>query len=436
MIRTFKGLLKRFLPLPAKTANQQYLCMTAKIDEQTEKLSSVERQIVILYDKILKIEEIGCNLKETLGAAERSIIETNNAIIERSISKTNTAIERSITETNNTIVRNHKETRDAIKNSFSDSNNSVEKHVNKLTDELRLIDANIEKRTNGTKKLIDDIQKQQSVIVPAIAGTLKRNTIRHLDIHIVDHCNLNCKSCSAYAPIKPKQFIMLETLQADLVQLHSVVGDNILQIHLLGGEPLLHPEAEQIAFICRSVFKDAQIDFTTNGLLIYDMSQSFWKTLHEQDIAIKYTRYPIDFDYDKMIEYIKSKGVFVFSAGWEIKSFRRLPLNTKGTFNNNMSYLRCPYIDCPQLRDGKLYRCPPCAFMDVLNNSLHEASQSKDRFHLHMSDYLDIYQIKSSEEVYEFLSYQIPFCRYCDMDSLSWFPWGSSNRDINEWVDI
>ena len=278
--------------------------------------------------------------------------------------------------------------------------------------------------------------KTQNIVVNTIAKTLKRNIIEHLDFLLTDHCNLNCKGCSVFAPLSTQKFADPEVFRADLMQLLKLVGEDIQQIHLLGGEPLLHPQVEQFAIICRSIFCDARIDFTTNGLLIYDMPPSFWKVLRDNNVAIKYTRYPVNFDYDKMIEYVQDMGVNVFSAGGNIKYFRRIPLNTKGTFNIHKSYIQCPYIDCPQLRNGKLYRCPVSAFANVINGKLRAASHMNS-FKIHAQDYLDIYQAGDKNTIREFLCNPIPFCQYCDMDRIdSCVPWETSNRDIKEWVDV
>lgn len=95
----------------------------------------------------------------------------------------------------------------------------------------------------------------KKMILGAIEKTLRRNTIEHLDYHITDHCNLNCQGCSVFAPVAEKRFADLDSFEKDMRDLHTLIGDAIQQIHLLGGEPLLHPKAEQFAQICRSVFR-------------------------------------------------------------------------------------------------------------------------------------------------------------------------------------
>lgn len=283
------------------------------------------------------------------------------------------------------------------------------------------------------------IKTENKDLIKTVAKTMKRNSIEHLDYHLTEHCNLNCVGCSTFAPIANKKFAELEAFERDIKRLYELVGDSVQQIHLLGGEPLLHPHVEQFAKSCRLVFKKARIDITTNGLLIFDMPDSFWSVLCENNISIKYTQYPVKFEYEKMVEYIKSKGVYVFSAGGKeaIKFFRRIPLNAKGTFNMYNSFIQCPYTDCVQLKDGKLFHCPASGFSDLLNLRMKEDEMIDGEFVLSEGDYADLSMAESKNQIFEFLSNAIPFCRYCDMNHINEnVEWKTSAHNIKEWVDV
>lgn len=169
------------------------------------------------------------------------------------------------------------------------------------------------------------------------------------------------------------------------------------------------------------------------------MSDKFWNVLRENDIAIKYTQYPLKFDYTKMVNYVQEKGVYVFSAGPEdgIKYFRRIPLNMKSTFNIYHSYVQCPYTDCAQIRDGKLYHCPASAFSYLLNRKIKEMDQVKTCFRISKGDYLDLSEAQKGEDVFTFLSNAVPFCQYCDMDHINaHVEWRTSKKNVEEWVDF
>ena len=103
----------------------------------------------------------------------------------------------------------------------------------------------------------------------------------------------------------------------------------------------------------------------------------------------------------------------------------------------NHSFLQCPYTNCTQLRDGKLYHCPPAAFSDLLNRKMKETGEGAGEFLLAKEDYLNLSETKTREEVFDFLSNPVPFCQYCDMENRNeMVPWQTSRRDIREWVDV
>lgn len=294
----------------------------------------------------------------------------------------------------------------------------------------------LQKKLDSVLSQTQYLQKQSSILQGVVAKTAPKKMIQHLDFHLVEHCNLNCKGCSTFSPIAEKKFADLTSFKNDISRLHQLVGNRILRIHLLGGEPLLHPEIERFAIECRSIFPEARIDFTTNGTLVFDMPESFWKVLHEYNVALKYTRYPINFDYDKMVSFVKEKGVEVYSAGGQIKYFRRIPMNPSGIYNIMQSYVKCPYSDCAQLRDGKLFLCPVSAFSTVLNAHIKKSARTES-FPLTSNDYVDLYQADSAQDVFDFISSPVAFCQYCDLNHMdASVPWDASGRNIEEWVDF
>ncbi len=79
---------------------------------------------------------------------------------------------------------------------------------------------------------------------------------------VTRRCNLSCGYCTEYDNFSPP--IPLETLQTRIDALHRLQA---LNITILGGEPLLHP---QIAEIVAYANRQAQVSMTTNGFIISD----------------------------------------------------------------------------------------------------------------------------------------------------------------------
>lgn len=304
-------------------------------------------------------------------------------------------------------------------------------------DRVDLLKAEVARVNARVSALGSRLYEINRTVIGSAAATMSRQSVEHLDYHLVDHCNLNCAGCSTFSPLAEKRFADPEAFRHDLERLHELIGDRVLRLHLLGGEPLLHPDVMSFVRIAREVLPEARIDVTTNGLLVSSMSESLWAAMRETGVDLKLTRYPVKLDYDSIVAEAREHGVFAYSASdATIRFFRRIPLNAKGIFSTNRSYLQCPYVDCAQLRDGRLYRCPASGFSDILNRALEKEGQVA-RFRLSTQDFLDLGETKSAQDVFDFLSNAIPFCQYCDMDHVdNNVTWGGSNRDVREWVDL
>ena len=400
------------------------------LKEQPRQMQKIEQT---MSSHILALEQKQNDLFHSLQCdINNSIAFNQNAILESRVNIHNIELHNE-TKTKDTIeaIRHINDTMsaDCLKIfEYVKANNCTEEIKN-----LSMLYERIAKKSTNVDRTI------HSAISKTAAKGIRRNTIEHLDYHLTEHCNLNCVGCSVFSPIADHSFADINEFKNDMTRLHDLIGDNVQQIHLLGGEPLLHPHVEKFAEICRSIFSKSRIDITTNGLLIFDMPESFWEVLKANNIAIKYTQYPIKFDYSKMIKYIKQKGVYVFSAGGKdgIKYFRRIPLNLKGTYNIYNSFIQCPYTDCTQLRDGKLYHCPASAFSYLLNRKLSE-QEGAGNFEVESGDYLDLYNENINKDmIFDFLSNAIPFCHYCDMNNINEFvEWKPSGRKLEEWIDL
>lgn len=456
-----KSSLKKVLPLPAKSTRQEFSKVRRELDDAhnalealgaaAESARATAETARSVQDE--RIERLGKRLADAdaeLRAEVEGRFETQEALVRNVREEIGRDLDRLRSEIADEAGRVRSDA-SARGGEFNKALSTLESELDSLKSSLAELERGQKSREASLQALRSDVShissqvsalgprfwESKRAVVGSAAATMKRSLIEHLDYHLVDHCNLNCTCCSTYSPLADKVFADPQDFRRDLERLRTIVGDSVLRLHLLGGEPLLHPDVEEFVRIARSVFSDARIDVTTNGLLVADMPDSFWTAMRECSVDLKYTRYPVKLDYDAMVEFAREKGVFAFSAGeGTIKCFRRIPLNAKGVFNIHQTYLQCPYIDCPQLRDGKLYRCPASAYSDILNKAMEEADQI-GRFHVTRRDYLDLEQIDSSEEVFEFLSGAIPFCQYCDMGHVdNNVAWGGSSRDIREWVDL
>ena len=96
----------------------------------------------------------------------------------------------------------------------------------------------------------------------------------------------------------------------------------------MGGEPLLNPNLINIMRMTRSAFPIGSIQIVTNGIVLPDMSESFWQCCYENNIEICPTRYPIRVDYEGMEQRAAKYGVkyHLYNEGQKVKTMDWSPL--------------------------------------------------------------------------------------------------------------
>ena len=74
------------------------------------------------------------------------------------------------------------------------------------------------------------------------------------EVHITEHCNLNCKGCYHFSPLAKEEYLDINEFERDLRRIYELCGDNVERITLLGGEPLLHPDINRFIEVTRKIY--------------------------------------------------------------------------------------------------------------------------------------------------------------------------------------
>ena len=256
----------------------------------------------------------------------------------------------------------------------------------------------------------------------------------YFEVHLTEHCNLNCQSCDNFSPLAEKEFVNVHSFAKDLLRISHLAEKDIKLIRLLGGEPLLHPEVSTLCRMTRAYFLESEIRLTTNGILLNQMSEEFWINCNENNITIEITFYPINIGFDKIEEKAKKYNVKVIPFG-NIKkpekfSYRN-PINIKGDQNIDQNWANCYQVgSCTSLKDGKLYPC------SCIPNICHFNKFFGKNVPVTTKDYIDIYKIESKKQIEEFLDTPVPFCAYCNVNNRTkGKKWDVTKKDIGEWLD-
>lgn len=257
----------------------------------------------------------------------------------------------------------------------------------------------------------------------------------YFEVHLVDHCNLNCQCCDNFSPLAEEHFVEKESFTNDFKQLSNLDSNGkIKSMRLLGGEPLLHPYINYFLKTSRKYFPDADIRLTTNGINLATMPKAFWETCKENAIIIEITYYPIKINKGLIKELAEIYGVTVVPFDRTdriIKTSYRNPIRAKKVGDPKENYKRCYQRGrCMSLKEGKIYPCT------CIPNICHFNKYFKKNLEVTKQDSIDIYKVGSFEEIEKFLDTEVPFCAYCDIQGRTrGKTWRTSKKEIGEWLN-
>ena len=264
---------------------------------------------------------------------------------------------------------------------------------------------------------------------------ISHDYIQQCSIHLVDHCNLNCKSCSHFSCLaRPGDYILdPKDFEIQMYRLSKLTKRKIKILELYGGEPLLHPNVPAIMKIARRYFPKSYIRIITNGLLLNRQTEDFWKAAHKNKIVIAPTKYPIPIDWisiEQTAAKYKVQISYFGGTNFYQKTLYHKPMDLNGTQIPAYSYINCRHTGCITLYQGKLYHCPICAYIKYFNREFKQNLKTSP------VDYIDIFDKDiTSDDIFKFCTQPIPFCKYCISNATTYgHPWEQTKKDIKEWT--
>jgi len=259
------------------------------------------------------------------------------------------------------------------------------------------------------------------------------HTLLQFQVHLVEHCNLKCSGCLHFSPLAEEEFLDIKEYEQDCNRLSELFDSEAGVIHLLGGEPLLHPNLVEFMHITRAAFPTGRIILLTNALLLPSMDEQFWRACHQYRIEVTPSRYPVQFDYSVWKDYAQKFDVF-YNLEDQFKDktqMCRIQISPKGDQPVEKNFYNCWKSAgiCTTLSHGRIYPCDTAAYAPSLKKYFDLD------IHLSKRNSVDIYSVNSAEELMRKLASPIPFCRYCNLEGLKFFEnWSVSKKDWYEWI--
>jgi len=197
---------------------------------------------------------------------------------------------------------------------------------------------------------------------------IHRVPVRGLEVNISYGCNLQCEYCTHLGRFM-KGTVPLEDLLLWYRSWNTKVRPK--RIRILGGEPLLHPDLENILYETRRYWQDAHITLITNGLLLPKMDGSIFYALKETETDVSVSKHFDDPYFNRLftagIDVLREHGIepqVLRSNGWWMKCYRIDEHGDARPYQSNpeKAWHICGVKNiCTTLLDNCLYRCPQLA---------------------------------------------------------------------------
>ena len=181
---------------------------------------------------------------------------------------------------------------------------------------------------------------------------------------VTTFCTLNCKKCNMLTPYnKNKRNYDLQMLENDVDALFSSL-DYVSNLVLVGGEPFLYPQLEELVIYIGKEYQSeiGNFQIITNGMLI--PSAHFLNIIKENNVEIRISDYTQAIDYSKKKEELccilkekKIRYILFEQNEWLDFGFPEEDLcmgNTRDEIRRHM--IECQPM-CPLVHDKKMYYC-------------------------------------------------------------------------------
>lgn len=236
--------------------------------------------------------------------------------------------------------------------------------------------------------------------------------IRNLEIHVAHSCNLFCSQCTHYSNFSHKGVLTVEQANYEMGLWSYRI--NPAMFSLLGGEPAINRELGKIVRIARSHWKN-KIQLVSNGFLLKN-HPDLPKILRDTDCNLEISVHHNSEQYQE-----KFKPVEEMLLTWHeqyginlnirksVDRWTRTYLDGPKPYNDNQprkSWEICRAKWCPQIHEGKIWKCPQTAYLKMFLDKLKIDSPEWNKY----LKYRPIEPDCTYEELDEFLNREDESC--------------------------
>ena len=262
---------------------------------------------------------------------------------------------------------------------------------------------------------------------------MKKYKYYHFQIPITFDCNLKCKNCLFNCDKFTKRnafYITIEKFKEYLTEINRIVTNSNIPISLtiFGGEPLLHPNViEFLNILYDYKIRVSDIFFSTNGIKLLSMPDSFFTIIKKLDAVISISKYPININYDNIFKYVQSNHCKIENA--VILSYK-LKNTSLSRFTDNDTMVKfgearfvkdkirtehyCADYCCFPIYDDKIFVCAA-----MLREYI---KQQIFKFPPRDIPYINLKKINNFEQIIDFIENDdnMEICEHCKWKEVKW----------------
>lgn len=203
-------------------------------------------------------------------------------------------------------------------------------------------------------------------------------SVRHIEMHVTHTCNLQCDNCGHFSNLGLTGHLSLEAAERDMRPWGARLSPGVFD--LMGGEPTLHPRLPEFLRLARRYWPLARLRLITNGWFLARHGDGLAQALSETNAHVEVSVHHQGETYQRKMQEVRA----LLDAWWTTHrvcstwrdSFARWQRMYRG-YGKQMepyadgqpatSWSNCLSKWCLNLFEGRLYKCPPVAYLPMLD---------------------------------------------------------------------
>lgn len=198
---------------------------------------------------------------------------------------------------------------------------------------------------------------------------------RNVELHLAHGCNLACESCSHYSNHQHAGLLSVGTARDWMGPWQRRLKP--AQVSLLGGEPCLNPHLPQHVWLAREMFPSSRLLLVTNGFLL-ERHPRLPVALRGTSAVLHISVHHAGEEYQTRLAPVR-RLVADWVLRWNInvawrpsasawtRRYRGYGSQSRPYDDGDpdRSWQNCPSKWCLQLHEGRLWKCPAIAYLEM-----------------------------------------------------------------------